>query len=135
MPVEDAKPVVAFTAEQERQFLEACDDWQFPIFLTLLALACARRTGASLVPDDLDLESGWLRIRNKPALGWQVKLGTNAIFLWFPASRGSAATDRRAHRWPCVSSAADVTAAIGPRSWTAILRWSMSYGNAVQRKR
>jgi integrase len=36
MPVEDFRPVVAFSAEQERQFLEACDDWQFPVFLTLL---------------------------------------------------------------------------------------------------
>jgi len=26
-----------------------------------------------LLPDDLDFETGWLRIRNKPELGWQVK--------------------------------------------------------------
>jgi integrase len=26
-----------------------------------------------LLPDDLDLETGWLHIRNKPTLGWQVK--------------------------------------------------------------
>ena len=26
-----------------------------------------------LLPSDLDLETGWLRIRNKPLLGWQVK--------------------------------------------------------------
>ena len=26
-----------------------------------------------LLPDDLDLETGWLRVRNKPQLGWQVK--------------------------------------------------------------
>lgn len=32
IPIEDAKPVVAFDQEQERRFLEACDDWQFPIF-------------------------------------------------------------------------------------------------------
>jgi integrase len=26
-----------------------------------------------LLPDDLDLGAGWLRVRNKPRLGWQVK--------------------------------------------------------------
>ncbi len=32
IPVENAKAIVLLTAEQERQFLEACDDWQFPLF-------------------------------------------------------------------------------------------------------
>ena len=36
MPVEDFRPVVIFTEKQECQFLEACDDWQLPLFLTLL---------------------------------------------------------------------------------------------------
>lgn len=74
MPVEDAKPVVAFTAEQELKLMQACDDWQLPIFLTLLCTGM--RPGELvhlLLPDDLDLESGWLHIRNKPKLGWQVK--------------------------------------------------------------
>ena len=63
-----------FTAAQEQAFLEACDDWQFPLFLTL------RLTGLRpgelchlLVPEDLDLDGRWLRVRNKPRLGWQVK--------------------------------------------------------------
>jgi len=34
MPVEDAKPVVLFTAEEETEFLRACDERQFPVFLT-----------------------------------------------------------------------------------------------------
>ena len=74
IPVEDFRPVVVFTAEQERQFLEACDDWQFPLFLTLLLTGL--RPGELthlLLPEDLDLESGWLHIRNKPRLGWQIK--------------------------------------------------------------
>jgi integrase len=74
VPIEDAKPIVIFTAEQERTFLEACDDWQFPLFLTLLLTGL--RPGELvhlLLPDDLDLETGWLRVRNKPELGWQVK--------------------------------------------------------------
>jgi integrase len=62
------------TPEQEQKLLEACDDWQFPIFLTLLCTGM--RPGELvhlLLPDDLDLVTGWLRIRNKPGLGWQVK--------------------------------------------------------------
>ena len=74
IPVEDFRPVVVFTAEQECQFLKACDDWQFPLFLTLLLTGL--RPGELvhlLLPDDLDLETGWLHVRNKPELGWQVK--------------------------------------------------------------
>ena len=74
IPVEDAKPVVPFSADQELQLLQACDDWQFPIFLTLLFTGM--RPGELvhlLLPEDLDLEVGLLRIRNKPQLGWQIK--------------------------------------------------------------
>ncbi len=31
MPVEDSRPIVLLTAEQEKQFLDECDDWQFPV--------------------------------------------------------------------------------------------------------
>ena len=74
IPVEDSKVVLPFTAEQELALLRACDDWQLPIFLTLLCTGL--RPGELvhlLLPDDLDLAAGWLRIRNKPQLGWQVK--------------------------------------------------------------
>ena len=74
IPIEDAKPVIAFAADQERRFLEACDDWQFPIFLTFFMTGL--RPGELthlLLPDNLDLEHGWLFVRNKPKLGWQVK--------------------------------------------------------------
>jgi integrase len=68
------RAVVLFTPDQERRFLEACDDWQFPLFLTLLLTGL--RSGELthlLLPDDLDLPTATLRVRNKPALGWQVK--------------------------------------------------------------
>lgn len=74
VPVEDAKPIVVFTPEQERQFFNACDGWQFPLFLLLLLTGL--RPGELthlLLPDDLDLATGWLFVRNKPALGWRVK--------------------------------------------------------------
>jgi integrase len=74
IPVEDAKPVIVLSEDQERRFWEACDAWQFPIFVTLMLTGL--RPGELihlLLPDNLDLESGWLRVRNKPRLGWQVK--------------------------------------------------------------
>jgi integrase len=74
IPVERTRPIELFTAEQERVFLEACDDWQFHLFLTLMLTGL--RPGELthlLLPEDLDLVAGTLRVRNKPALGWQVK--------------------------------------------------------------
>ena len=35
IPIEDARPITVFTPEQEEKFLEACDGWQLPLFLTL----------------------------------------------------------------------------------------------------
>ena len=72
--MEDSKPIVVFSSEQELLFLNACDDWQFPIFATLLLTGL--RPGELthlLLPDDLNLEEGWLHVRNKPGLGWRVK--------------------------------------------------------------
>lgn len=74
IPVEQSRPIDLLSPEQEKAFLAACDDWQFPIFLTFL-LTGLRPGELShlLLPNDLDLEKGWLRVRNKPRLGWQVK--------------------------------------------------------------
>lgn len=74
IPIENAKVVSIFSPDQEKAFLEACDDWQFPIFLTLMLTGL--RPGELthlLLPDDLDLKTGMLYVRNKPHLGWQVK--------------------------------------------------------------
>jgi integrase len=74
MPIEDAKPVILLTGAQEKLFLEACDDWQFPLFATLMFTGL--RPGELshlLLPGDLDLGRRILRIMNKPKLGWQVK--------------------------------------------------------------
>lgn len=74
MPVENAKPIAIFSAEEEREFLSECDEWQLPLFLTLMLTGL--RPGELthlLLPDDVDLEANLLRIRNKPRLGWQVK--------------------------------------------------------------
>lgn len=74
MPIENSKRIELFTPEEETRFLEACDAWQLPIFVTLM-LTGLRPSELThiLLPDDVDWERGVLRIRNKPALGWQVK--------------------------------------------------------------
>ncbi len=74
IPVENSRPVALLTPEQERAFLAACDAWQLPVFVTLLLTGL--RLGELchlLLPDDLDLDAGVVRVRNKPRLGWQVK--------------------------------------------------------------
>lgn len=74
VPIENYRPIKLFTLDQERAFLDACDEWQYPLFLTLM-LTGLRPGELShlLLPDDLDLNSGWLRVRNKAKLGWKVK--------------------------------------------------------------
>jgi len=74
MKIEDAKPTGVLSEVEEAAFLTACDSWQFPLFLTLV-LTGLRPGELShlLLPNDLDLADGTLRIRNKPDLGWQVK--------------------------------------------------------------
>ena len=74
IPIEQARPITLFTAEQERAFFVACDDWQFPVFLTL-ALTGLRpgELAHLLLPDDLDLDQALLRVRNKVGLAWQIK--------------------------------------------------------------
>jgi len=74
IPIEDAKPFVDLSREQEYALLSRCDDWQFPTLLTLLLTGI--RPGELrhlLLPGDVDLDGGWLSVRNKPDLGWQVK--------------------------------------------------------------
>lgn len=74
IPIEEARPIVLLTPDEEVTFLQACDGWQFPLFATLLFTGL--RSGELchlLLPEDLDLEARVIRVRNKPALGWQVK--------------------------------------------------------------
>lgn len=74
IPIDDAKPVTLLSADQEKRFLEACDDWQLPIFATLLLTGM--RPGELihlLLPDDVDFDGGWLHVRNKADLGWRIK--------------------------------------------------------------
>lgn len=74
IPVESQRPINLFTPDQEIDFMESCNRWQFPIFLTLMMTGL--RSGELchlLLPHDLDLLQGLLHVRNKPRLLWKVK--------------------------------------------------------------
>lgn len=72
--IENAKPIILLSAEQEQRLLNACDDWEFPILLMLICTGLRPGELARLLlPDDLDLDEGLLRVTGKPRLGWQIK--------------------------------------------------------------
>jgi integrase len=73
--VEDAKPVFVFDAESELAFLKAADAWSFPIHFTLAKTGLRPGEAIHLLVEDLDLDQGWMFIRNKPELGWTIKTG------------------------------------------------------------
>jgi integrase len=75
MKLEDSKPVFVFDAETELAFFRAADSWAFAIHFTLAKTGLRPGELAHLLIEDLDLEGGWLRVRNRPALGWRVKTG------------------------------------------------------------
>jgi integrase len=73
--IEDAKPVFVFNAQTELEFFRQADDWSFPIHFTLAKTGLRPGELVHLLVEDLDLEAGWLFIRNKPELGWRIKTG------------------------------------------------------------
>ena len=85
IPIEQVRPVELFTPTQERALLDACDDWQLPLFVTLMLTGL--RPGELchlLLPDDLDLTAAVLRVQNKPRLGWQVKTRNERVVPLLP---------------------------------------------------
>ena len=88
IPIENHRSIVIFSADEERQFFQQCDDWQFPIFATLLMTGM--RPGELchlLLPEDVDLTHDLLMIRNKPKLGWQVKTRCERVIPIMPVLR------------------------------------------------
>jgi integrase len=73
--VEDAKPVFVFDAATELAFLKATNRWEFPIHFTLAKTGLRIAELTHLLLEDVDLDGGWLTVRNKPELGWRVKTG------------------------------------------------------------
>ncbi|HET6423258.1 MAG TPA: site-specific integrase [Planctomycetaceae bacterium] len=73
MRIEDAKSVFVFDATSELQFLKAAYEWEFPIQFTLAKTGLRPGELCHLLIEELDLEGGWLHVRNKPELGWSIK--------------------------------------------------------------
>jgi integrase len=73
--IENAKPIFVFTSDTELAFLKAASDWAFPIHFTLSKTGLRVGELTHLLIEDLDLDGGWLHVRNKTELGWRVKTG------------------------------------------------------------
>lgn len=76
LKVQDAKPIFVFTADTELAFWKAADRWAFPIHFTLAKTGLRVGELVHLLIEELDLDGGWLRVRNKSELGWRVKTGS-----------------------------------------------------------
>jgi len=73
MRIEDAKPVFVFEADTEVRFLNAACDWEFAIHFTLAKTGMRPGELCHLLIEEVDLANSWLRVCNKPELGWSVK--------------------------------------------------------------
>lgn len=74
LPIEHVRKIVLPTSEQQVALLKACDEWKFPIFLTLMLTGIRPgELGHLLLPEDFDFEQNLLFVRNRIHLGWQVK--------------------------------------------------------------
>ena len=73
MKIEDAKPIFVFDAEDELSFFQKADDWAFPIHFILAKTGLRSGELIHLLIEDIDLENGWLHVRNKSELHWKVK--------------------------------------------------------------
>jgi len=71
--VEDAKPIFVFDQRSELEFFQQADNWAFPLHLLLAKTGLRPGEAVHLLIEDLELDAGWLQIRNKPELGWKIK--------------------------------------------------------------
>lgn len=71
--VEDAKRIFVFDADSELAFFNAAEGWAFPIHFTLAKTGVRPGELIHLLIEDLDLDGGWMHVREKPELGWRIK--------------------------------------------------------------
>ena len=76
LKIQDAKPIFVFDADTEMAFFQAASVWAFPLHFVLAKTGLRVGELVHLLIEELDLASGWLHVRNKTALGWRVKTGT-----------------------------------------------------------
>ncbi len=84
MNVQDAKPIFVFTAATELKFLTGCSAWAFPVHFTLAKTGLRVGELAHLLVEEVDLDGGWLHVRNKVELGWRVKTGQERVVPLLP---------------------------------------------------
>ena len=72
MKIDDAEPIAVFNADTELAFFRACCDWAFPLHFTLAKTGLRVGELVHLLIEDLDLDGGWLHVRNKVELGWRI---------------------------------------------------------------
>jgi integrase len=75
LKIEDSKPIFVFRSDTELDFFKAASDWAFPIHFTLAKTGLRVGELTHLLIEDVDLEAGWLYVRNKTELGWRIKTG------------------------------------------------------------
>jgi len=73
LPIEHRRPIVVPTSSQAAQVLQAANDWEFPILLTLALTGLRPGELVHLLIEDFDPEERLLHVRNRPHLGWQGK--------------------------------------------------------------
>ncbi len=71
--IEDAQPIFVFDGDTEIVFRNAADDWTFQIHFTLVKTGLRPGELLHSLIEDLDLESGWMQVREKPELSWRIK--------------------------------------------------------------
>jgi integrase len=76
LKIEDAKPIFVFDAETECAFLRVADAWAFAVHFVLSKTGLRVGELIHLLVEEVDLNAGWLHVRNQTALGWRVKTGS-----------------------------------------------------------
>lgn len=73
LKTERSAAVYVFDEKTELAFFRSVGVWAFPIHFVLAKTATRPGELIHLLIEELDLEGGWLQVRNKPALGWTIK--------------------------------------------------------------
>ena len=79
LKIEDAKPIFVFIEATELAFFRAVSDWAFPMHFLLAKTGLRVGELVHLLIEEVDLESGWLHVRNKIELGWRIKTGSERL--------------------------------------------------------
>lgn len=82
MPRKEGKPSPRFRVGKVT--VRRCNAWAFPVHFTLAKTGLRVGELVHLLIEDLDLEGGWLNVRNKTELGWRIKTGQERVVPLLP---------------------------------------------------